>query len=474
VKAIKYSVLTRLLIVSCSLLLTGMAGCAGNTTSMTPADARKISKDGFLFGLPLVYIALSADVGSNVPEPEGRRAPTNQFAHYRAFPDATSREVVGPNLDTLYSFAWLDLSHEPQILSVPEMGDRYWNMMILDAWNDVPSAPGSRTVGGKGGEFAIVGPSWNGELPEGVTEHRISSNIGAIGGRTYTSGDADDVAAVHVLQDQYTLTPLSQWGTDYQPPTNVPVEPGVDASRTIPAQVMGMSPEVFFNRLSMLLVDNRPRQADGPIVAQLARLGIEPGVEFKLTKFDPEIQAAINAGFIDGFKELEAYRDKMGEKINGWQVTYDLGRYGTKYAYRAAWTFMAIGGNPAEDALYPLAREDGDGQRLTGASDYTLHFSKEQIPPVDAFWSLTMYDGESFLVANPIDRYALGSRDEMNYGDNGSLTIYIQQESPGKDKEANWLPAPEGEIGFLALRLYVPRQQVIDGTWEPPPVERIQ
>jgi hypothetical protein len=163
----------------------------------------------------------------------------------------------------------------------------------------------------------------------------------------------------------------------------------------------------------------------------------------------------------------------MGENINGWQVTYDLGRYGTKYAYRAAWTFMAIGGMQVEDALYPLAREDGDGQRLTGANNYTLHFSKDQVPPVDAFWSLTVYDGESFLVDNPIDRYSLSSRDEMNYGKDGSLTIYIQQQSPGKDKEANWLPAPEGEIGFLALRLYVPRQQVIDRTWEPPPVKRI-
>jgi len=182
--------------------------------------AANSSQDSFLFGVPLVYIALSADVGSNVPEPQGLRAPINQFAHYRTFPDTTNREVVGPNLDTLYSFAWLDLSEEPLVLSVPEMGDRYWNMMVLDAWNDVPTAPGSRTVGGKGGNFAIVGPNWSGEIPEDLTAYRISSNIGAIGGRTYTTGTAD-----------------------------VPVQPGVDASKTIPAQVMGMSAEVFFNWL---------------------------------------------------------------------------------------------------------------------------------------------------------------------------------------------------------------------------------
>jgi len=354
------------------------------------------------------------------------------------------------------------------------MGDRYWSMMVLDAWNDVPATPGSRTVGGKGGNFVIAGSNWSGEIPADLTAHRISSNIGAVAGRTYTTGTPDDIAAVHALQDQYILTPLSKWGTDYRPPVDVPVKPGVDASITIPAQVMGMSPEVFFTRLAMLLVDNSPRQADDPIVAQLAKLGIEPGVEFKLSDFDPEIQAAINAGFMDGWKELQSYRDKMGEKINGWQVTYDLGRYGTKYAYRAAWTFMAIGGLLVEDALYPLAREDGDGQRLTGANNYTLHFSGDQVPPVDAFWSLTVYDGESFLVDNPIDRYSLSSRDEMNYGEDGSLTIYIQQESPGQGKEANWLPSPKGEIGFLALRLYVPQKQVVDGTWKPQPVTRVE
>ena len=196
-----------------------MAGCADNTNSMTPAEARKISQDGFLFGVPVVYIDLSAEVGSNVPEPQGRRSPINQFAHYRDFPDATSREVVGPNRDTLYSFAWVDLSAEPLVLSVPEMGERYWSMMVLDGWNDVPATPGSRTVGGKGGNFVIAGPNWSGEIPaESHRALRISSNIGAVAGRTYTTGTPDDIAAVHALQDQYILTPLSMWGTDYQPP----------------------------------------------------------------------------------------------------------------------------------------------------------------------------------------------------------------------------------------------------------------
>ena len=439
---------------------------------LNPQEAKKISQDCFLFGIPLVYIALSRDVATNVPEPQGNLAPINQFAHFRTFPDASNREVVGFNLDTLYSFGWFDLSAEPLVLSIPDMGDRYWNMMLLDAWNDVPAAPGSRTMGEKGGNFAIVGPHWKGYIPEGLTELHNSTNIGAVAGRIYTSGEADDLATVTALQDQVTLTPLSKWGTDYKPPTDVPIKPEVDMSSTIPEQVMAMSVEEFFNRLAMLLADNPPHKADDPIVAQMEKLGIKPGVEFKLSR-NPLIRSAIKVGYIAGWKELESWKDKMGDNINGWMLTLGMGRYGTRYGYRAVWTFVAIGGNLAEDAVYPIAREDGEGQRLTGTNDYTLTFSKQQIPPVDAFWYLTIYDDESFLVANSINRYSLSSRDEMNYGEDGSLTIYIQQESPGKDKEANWLPAPQGEIGYLALRLYDPKKQVLDGIWKPQPVTRV-
>jgi hypothetical protein len=442
--------------------------------NLTSREAKKISQECFMFGLPLVYIALSSDVATNVPEPQGNLAPINQFGHFRTFPDVTNREVVGFNLDTLYSFAWLDLSQEPLVLSIPDMGDRYWNMMALDAWNDVPAAPGSRTHGDKGGNFAIVGPNWQGSVPEGLTEYHIATNIGAIAGRTYTSGEADDLAVVHALQDQLKLTPLSKWGTDYEPPANVPINPEVDDSTPIQEQVVAMSAEEFFNRLAMLLANNPPHKEDDPIVAQLAKLGVEPGVEFKLDNFGRLTRTAIKVGYLAGWRELKSYKDKMGDMINGWMFTRDLGRYGTNNAFRAIWTFSAVGGNLAEDAVYPLARVDGEGQGLTGANDYTLHFSKEQIPPTDAFWSLTIYDDESFLVDNPIDRYSLSGRDEMNYGEDGSLTIYIQHESPGEDKEANWLPAPDGDIGYLALRLYVPKKQVLDGTWKPQPVVRVR
>jgi hypothetical protein len=425
-----------------------------------------------VFGLPLVYIALQADQQTNVPSPEGVHAPFNQFAHYREFPDAKHNAIVGMNADTLYSLANLDLSSEPIVLSIPEMGDRFWLMQIIDAWNDVPGAPGARTAGDKGGNFALVGPNWKGVLPADLTEIRSSTGLTLIGGRTYTSGKSD-YEAVHKLQDQYRLVPLSKWGTEYVPPATVPVKPDVDVKTPTTEQVFAMSAEVFFARLNALLVDNPPRAADAPVMARIAKLGIAPGATFKLDGFEAGVRKAIDEGVIAGHQEVKEWHARMGEKLNGWQLARDLGRYGTRYPYRAAWTYYGVGGNLVEDAFYPITQVDSQGNPLTGDHRYQLHFSKEDIPPVDAFWSLTMYKSDSFLVDNPINRYSLGGRDKMKYADDGSLTIDIQHDSPGASRQANWLPAPAGAF-LLALRLYRPRAEVANGTWNPPAVKKVE
>ena len=268
-------------------------------------------------------------------------------------------------------------------------------MQIIDAWNNVPHAPGSRTVGSKGGDFAIVGPTWKGTLPGGVTELRVPTNLAFIGGRTYTGGP-DDYAAVHALQDQYRLVPLSSFipsgitsgGKPYTPPDNVPLKEGVDAKTPVPKQVLALSPEDFFNRLNRLLVTNPPEPEDPKTMARLATLGIAPGATFRMDAFTPEVRKAIDAGVADGIKLMrETVRGKV---VNGWQIALDMGRYGTKYTYRAGWTFFGVGGNLPEDAVYPFAERDGDGKPFNGANKYSLHFKKAEIPPVDAFWSLTM------------------------------------------------------------------------------------
>ena len=271
------------------------------------------------------------------------------------------------------------------------------------------------------------------------------------------------------------MVPLSSFitsgGKPYTPPDKVPLKEGVDAKTPVPKQVLALSPEEFFNRLNRLLVTNPPEPDDPKTMARLATLGIAPGATFRMSAFTPEVRKAIEAGVADGVKAMrETVRGKV---VNGWQIALDMGRYGTKYTYRAGWTFFGVGGNLPEDAVYPLAEIDGDGKPFNGVNRYTLHFTKAEIPPVDAFWSLTMYDDDAYLVANPINRYALGDRSHLTFDADGGLTLYIQTDSPGKDKESNWLPAPK-DAGFkLALRLYAPKKAVVDGTWAPPPVKRV-
>jgi hypothetical protein len=410
---------------------------------------------------------------THVVKPEGSRAPLNQFAHFREFPDASNKTVVGFNVDTLYSLAQLEVSSDPMVWTVPEIGDRYWIVQVVDGWNNVPHAPGSRTVDGKGGNFALTGPGWHGTLPDGVTELPMPTGIALLGGRIYTGGP-DDYDAVHALQDQFKLVPLSAWGTGYTPPAEVPLKPGVQ-DKPVPAQVTAMTAETFFGRLNELLETNPPEPDDPELMARLAVLSVGPGLTFSMNSFADEVRAAIEQGVTDARQAIHDEEPKLGERVNGWNLSRDLGRYGTKYAYRAAWTWFGVGGNLIEDAFYPLSLVDGDGQPYDSANRYALHFAKEQLPPVDAFWSLTMYDTDSYLVDNPINRYALGDRSHLTYADDdGSLTILVQSESPGDDAASNWLPTPT-EGGFkLALRLYAPRSEVLDGSWRPPAVERVK
>src|SRR5262245_30817432 len=348
-----------------------LAGCSSPPpppkAGVTAAEAKAIAQEGFVFGLPLVYIAMQADILTNVAAPVGGRAPFDQFDHHREFPNAKDNKIVGMNVDTLYSLAQLDLTTEPVVLVVPPIkGNRWWLMQVLDAWNDVPAAPSSRTHDGKGGAFVLVGPNFKGEIPADLEVIRSDTSITMLGGRTYTGGPSD-YAAVHKIQDGYHLIPLSQWKgaeTDYTPPSEVPVKSGIDAKTPVPAQVFGLSPEQYFNRLAALLVDNPAREADAPIMAKLAKLGVKPGTPFKMDAFDADTRKAIEDGVAAGRQAVLDEEPRMGELVNGWQVARDLGRYGTKYAYRAAWTYFGVGGNLVEDALYPLALVDSNGQRL--------------------------------------------------------------------------------------------------------------
>jgi hypothetical protein len=446
---------------------------ANPSPKLSPKQARELAKDAWLFGLPLVMFEIQFDYLTYATGPEAARAPVNQFVHYRRFIDASNRSIVGFNVDNLYSLAWIDLSTQPLVLSVPAMGDRYWVMQIVDSWNGVPAAPGSRTHSGdKPHEFLIAGPDWNGAAPEGIEVLRSPTNLAGIGGRTYCAG-AEEYELVNNLQDQYKLTPLSAWGQPDTPPAKVPLKEGVDGETLVNEQVMALSAEQFFGNLNRLMATNPPYAADAPTLEKLRPLGITPGAPFSTEGLGADVVAAIEEGVAQGKAAMAAEMKSLGEMVNNWGLTYDMGRYGNRYAYRAAWTFVGIGGNLIEDAFYPLTLLDSEGEQLTGEHSYTLTFDDGAWPPASAFWSITMYDLEGYLVDNPLDRYALGDRSGMEPNPDGSLTIYIQGEPPGKEKEANWLPAPKSGPFKLSMRLYVPSKSVLDKTWVPPAVKRI-
>ena len=450
-----------------------LSSSAGAQDALTPDVAKTLAEEAWLFGLPLVMFEKQVDYSTYATQAGETRAPINQFVHYRRFVDASNRSIVGFNVDNLYSLAWIDLQAEPLVLAVPAMGDRYWMMQIVDAWNGVPAVPGSRTHSGDDPHvFLVTGPDWKGTVPEGMELLRTPTNLGGIGGRTYCAG-ADDYAAVNALQDQYQLTPLSAWGKPYTPPASVPLKEGADGETLVNEQVMALDAGQFFSNLNRLLATNPPYAEDAPTLEKLRPLGIVPGAPFSNEGLNADVVAAIEEGVVEGKAAMAAEMKSLGKMVNQWGLTYDMGRYGTKYAYRAAWTFVGIGGNLLEDAFYPLALNDADGKPLSGEHNYTLTFKKGAWPPADAFWSMTLYDLEGYLVDNPLDRYAIGDRSGMEPNPDGSLTIYIQGGSPGKDKEANWLPAPKTGLFKVALRLYVPRESVLDGSWVPPAVARV-
>lgn len=429
-------------------------------------EMKRLATEVYVYAYPLVVMDITKQVMT-------AKAPINTFQHRRTFADASSTDVVNPNVDTLSSQAWLDLARGPIVLSVPDTRDRYYMMPMLDAWTNVFQSPGKRTTGTKKGDFAIIGPKWKGELPQDVEEIRSPTEMVWLNGRTQTNGKAD-YAAVAKIQDQYKLTPLSQWrksGAKAAPTSPAP-QAGVDIKTAPVEQVVKMPAQVFFTRFASLLPANPPAKDDAAVVEKMKKLGIVAGQPFDMSKFD----AAAAKGVEDGAKSahdaiVAAAKGSTGDLRNGWTIHWDLGRYGTNYGLRAVIASFALGANAPEDAIAPTTRLDGGGRPLSGANKYVLHFDKGKTPPANAFWSLTMYNDKHFFVANPIDRYAIGDRDKLNLNPDGSLDIYIQNNSPGKDKESNWLPAPKDSFNVI-LRIYWPKQEMLERRWTPPGIQR--
>lgn len=435
-------------------------------------DATEIGVEAYVFGYPLVTMEITRRVMTNVAAPEGTHAPMGQFLRMRKYPDAAFKDVTAPNADTLYSTAWLDLAKEPYVLSLPDEDGRYYLMPMLSGWTNVFEVPGKRTTGTKAQTYAITGPNWKGVLPDGVKELKSPTSMVWILGRTYCTGTQEDYKACHAIMDKYQLVPLSMYGKSYTPPAGK-MDPSIDTKTAVREQVHKLDAVSYFTLLSSLMKDNPPAAADAPIIEKLAKIGIVPGKDFDSSKLPA---AAAKTIPVSAQQQIMGHFKQAGSNLNGWTFTTNAGIYGTDYLQRALITAVGLGANRPQDAVYPTSEIDAEGKPYSGANKYVMHFAKGQTPPVNAFWSVTMYNADYFFVDNLLNKYTVSPRNDLKYNQDGSLDIYIQNESPGKDKEANWLPAPTGKF-ILMMRLYWPKDtspSIIDGTWKPPAAQQVK
>jgi hypothetical protein len=452
-----------------------LAGPSLRPSSAAPSarEAYEIGKEAYAFLYPLVTMDVTRRVMTSVGA--GQRpgsGPMNEFSNARAFPSADFRDVVRPNFDTLYSVAWLDLTREPLILSVPDTKGRYYLMPLLDMWTDVFAAPGKRTSGTAAGDFALVPPGWKGRLPRGVERIDTPTPFVWAVGRTQTNGPKD-YDAVHEVQKGYRLTPLSNWGRSAKPGGLERRELDVDLAKPPVEQVDAMPARKFFATAADMMKINPPHATDWSQIERLKRIGLEPGKSFDLDAQTPEIRESLEKAAADALAAIKAEKAPAGRIANGWRMnTEAMGVYGIDYFRRAVVARVALGANQPRDAIYPIAFDDADGKPLDGQNKYVLHFAKGELPPVDAFWSVTLYDEKGFAVANSLNRFALGDRDALRFNADGSLDLYFQSVTPGAKKEQNWLPSPSTGTENVTMRLYAPKPQALDGRWSPPPIRR--
>ncbi|WP_024513268.1 DUF1254 domain-containing protein [Bradyrhizobium sp. ARR65] len=466
-----------------ALTIGGLSLLAGASTSASKAawgdfdlgeglEDFWLATDAYIYGYPLVTLEMTRRVFTNVAKPEGTHAPMGQLIRLREYPNASYRDVTAPNADTLYTTAFFEVDKEPWVLSIPDMKGRYYLFPMLDGWTNVFQVPGKRTTGTDAQTYAITGPGWTGTLPQGMREYKSPTNIVWLLGRIYCTGTPEDYKAVHELQDQCKLVPLSAYGKPYAPPEGT-VDPSIDMKTAVREQVNRMDAVAYFTLLAQLMKTNPPAVADAPALARFARIGLVPGKDFDASKLNADFAKHIPEIAFDRIM-LQFKVNKDVQHINGWNFTTKTGLYGTDYLMRALVTAIGLGANRPQDAVYPTSLKDAHDDAYDGANKYVIHFDRGQTPPVEGFWSITMYDAQYFFVANPINRYSISPRQNLKSNPDGSIDILVQKDSPGADKESNWLPAPAGKF-ILMLRMYWPNENdpsILDGTWTIPEVKK--
>ncbi len=469
--------MNRIVYPTVAILMVALAGSpapaqAGPVLTMSPDQVREqeafsIGVQAYIWAYPLEEVCRTMKLMTGVSKPEGIRAPVNRFGHARQLITPAIRDVVRPNNDTLYSIAWLDLDAEPIVLHVPKMQERYYVFQMLDAYTNVVANIGRRTVGSQGGNFAVTGPGWEGELPQGVKRIESPTPIVWVIGRTLVEDEAD-LPNVIALQDRYALTPLSAFG-------KAAIERQPIAWTAKPGDVFSKTPDglEFFELVGTALQKNPPPDGEAGLLALFGRIGLSVEDGFSSENLDSATIAGLLRATAVARQLIQEKVDDLGVRQNGWSVNFNTGKYGYDYLLRAAVAKFGLGANIPQESMYPSTSVDGDGSPLTGEHRYVIRFPES--PPVDAFWSVTIYDADSqMLVENPIHRFSIGDRTKGLQRDrDGSVTIHVQHESPGKDKQSNWLPAPDGQF-TLTLRAYNPKPELLDGKYVIPPVRRVK
>ena len=423
-----------------------------------------LGAEAYIYGYPLVITDVTRANAALTLGPE------NQLRRVRQFPDASFKDVVRPNVDTLYTTAFIDTAKGPWVFEMAPNDQRYEVMPFMDGWTNVFAAPGTRTTGTQGGKFLLVGPGWQGQTPAGLTLMQSPTQMVWLIGRTQTNG-TPDYGVVHRLQDGITLKSLNDWQSG-KPEPSVAWQPSTAKLVPPPMQMDAMSAHTFFTRLALLMANNPPAPADGPMLVKLGRIGIAPGQPPTWSLLDGW---SVSLGrWIADFtvaRELKKPRDT----VRGWSTPPAiLGSYGTFYNTRAVVAMVGLGANLPADATYPNTQVDAQGKPLNGSHRYRLHFGPSELPPVKAFWSVTAYGTDDALIDNPINRFALGDRDPLVFNADGSLDLWIQADRPSPDKVKNWLPVKTNSSFLLNARLYWPKDAALNGNWGMPAVERLE
>jgi len=458
-------------VVALALLASSLGACSvPHVATPGPEEARAIAEEAYIFAYPMLENYRTMYIQAVAASAPTFKAPFNRFVHSTVLLGPEFKDIVRPNNDTLYSTVWMDLRAEPLVISVPEIKGRYYSFQLVDMYTHNFAYIGTRATGTAAGSYLVAGPAWTGDKPAGVAAVlRTEGNFVYSLTRTAVSGK-EDVPNVAAIQQQYRVQPLSAF-LGRSAPASAPSGdfPAYDKTAAESADFIK-----YFNYLLGQLVVHPSEQA---LIARFGRIGVGPNRTFDAAALGADTRRALDDGVTSARQKIKDQSVKLGTQKNHWNLVPRI--WGNReqmqgqYLIRAAAAYAGLYGNDLEEAYYPSTNWDAAGAPLDGSQhSYVLKLAQGEIPAVDAFWSLTMYSQDGLLVENPIQRYSIGDRTAgLKYGADGSLELYIQRESPGKDKEANWLPAPNGRFS-LTMRMYLPKAAALNPLYAPPGIQK--